>query len=356
MTLKDLGYNEQLETYRQEHQLEHLEPGRVIAEHKERYIVKTLDGEYQAELLGNLRFTAESRHDLPAVGDWVALSPYDEDKALIHAVFPRSSTMERLAVGQSGQTQIIATNVDYALIVLGADRDFNLNRLERYFTICHASKVAPIVVLNKIDLLSADERSAMIAQLAQRVPADIPVFPVSSLTQEGLEPVAAMITQGKTFCLLGSSGAGKSTLLNQLAGKEEMKTGAISSAVQKGKHTTTHRELIVLESGGILIDNPGLREVGIADAAGGLELTFDGILELAASCKFTDCTHQHEQGCAVLEALESGSLDADAYDNFLKMQRERDRFQRSKAEQRRKDKSQGKLYKRIQAEKRNRKY
>jgi ribosome biogenesis GTPase len=356
MTLEDLGYNEQLETYRREHQLHQFEAGRVISEHKERYIVKTAEGEYQAELLGNLRFTAESRYDLPAVGDWVAMAPYDDDKALIHAVFPRTSVIERKAVGRAGQTQIIATNVDYALIVQAVDRDFNLNRVERYLTICYASKVQPVIVLTKIDLVTPAVLNELLAGLTQRIASGVPVLPVSNLTREGIEPIAAYVQKGKTICLLGSSGVGKSTLLNQLAGKEEMKTAEISSSVNKGKHTTTHRELILLENGGILIDNPGMREVGIADASGGLEMTFDTIMELAASCKFKDCTHQHEKGCAVLEALGNGELDGDAYENFLKMQRERNRFETSKAEQRRKDKSLGKLYKRIMEEKKKRKY
>lgn len=354
MTLEDLGYTEYLENYRQQQHLERFEIGRVIAEHKERYIVKTAGEEYQAELLGNLRFTAESRRDLPAVGDWVAIAPYDDDKALIHAIFPRKSIIERKAVGRSGQSQIIATNVDYALVVQAVDRDFNLNRLERYLTICHASKVDPVVVLTKIDLIDEEELKQILEKVSARIAAEIPVLAVSNLTGEGLTPIAALIQKGRTISLLGSSGVGKSTLLNALAGKEQMKTADISEAVNKGRHTTTHRELIVLDNGGILIDNPGMREVGIADAAGGLEMTFDAIMELAAFCKFKDCTHQHEKGCTVLEALDDGTLDADAYENFLKMQREQARFSASKAEQRRKDKSLGKLYKRIQQEKRDR--
>ncbi|MEZ4992074.1 MAG: ribosome small subunit-dependent GTPase A, partial [Saprospiraceae bacterium] len=284
MTLEDLGYNEQLESYRLENHLTQFEPGRVISEHKERYVVKTVEGEYLAELLGNLRFTAESRNDFPAVGDWVAIAPYDDDKALIHAIFPRSSVIERKAVGRSGQTQIIATNVDYALIVQAVDRDFNLNRLERYLTICYASKVNPVIVLTKIDLITADELNKIMDNLSQRITPGIPILPVSNVNGMGLKPVAAYVKKGKTICLLGSSGVGKSTLLNQLAGKEEMKTGDISSAVNKGKHTTTHRELILMENGGILIDNPGMREVGIADTTGGLEMTFEAIVELADSC------------------------------------------------------------------------
>lgn len=355
MTLADLGYSHQLETYRQERQWQAFTLGRVISEHKERYTVKTEQGEFQSELLGNLRFTAESRYDFPAVGDWVAISEYDEDKALIHGIFPRNSIIERQAVGKSGQIQIIATNIDYGLIIQAVDRDFNLNRLERYLTICHASRVQPLLILSKVDLIEADRLIELTTLITERLK-EVIILPLSLITQTGLEAVKAHIHRGKTYCLLGSSGVGKSTLLNHLSGEMMMKTGAISSAVSKGKHTTTHRELILLENGGIMIDNPGMREVGITDASGGLEMTFESIIELAENCKFKDCTHQHEQGCAVLEALEAGDLDEAAYENFQKMQRERARFETSKAEQRRKDKNLGKLYKRIQEERRRKKF
>jgi ribosome biogenesis GTPase len=355
MTLEDLGYTPRLEQYRQENNLGSFDVARVTSEHKERYSVRNAAGEYQAELLGNLRFTAESRHDFPAVGDWVAMAAYDEDKALIHAIYPRTSILERQAVGRSGQTQIIATNIDYGLIVQAVDRDYNLNRLERYLTICHASRVSPIVVLTKIDLIDPASLQDLLETLGQRVQ-ETPVVALSNTTREGFEELAPHPEPGKTYCLLGSSGVGKSTLLNQLSGKVMMKTGHISDAVKKGKHTTTHRELILLPNGGIIIDNPGMREVGITDTGGGLEMTFETIVELAETCRFKDCTHQHERGCAVLEALDAGDLDEAAYENFLKMQREQARFSRSKAEQRRKDKDLGKLYKRIQEEKRKRRF
>lgn len=355
MTLEDLGYTQALEVYRKEKQLEDYTVGRVIAEHKERYQVLTTDGIYYSELIGNLRFTAESRHDLPAVGDWVAISEYDDDKALIHAVFPRHSLMERQAVGRSAQTQIIGTNIDYGLIVQAVDRDFNLNRLERYLTICHASKVEPIIILSKIDLVEPVVLNGLVDQLSRRI-SQPSIIPISNATREGFGQLEPLIQKGKTYCLLGSSGVGKSTLINHLSGKELMKTGEISDAVSKGKHTTSHRELILLDSGAILIDNPGMREVGITDLGGGLEMTFDRILELAENCRFKDCSHEHEDGCAILEGMENGDIDTDAYENFQKMQRESARFSASKAEKRRKDKQMGKLYKRIQEERRRNKF
>ncbi len=354
MTLEDLGYTEAMAGYQAENNLASFEVGRVIAEHKERYVVKTPDNEFDAELIGNLRFTAESRYDFPAVGDWVVFSEYDEGKALIHAIYPRHSIIERKAVSQSGKVQIIATNIDCGLLVQAVDRDFNLNRLERYLTICHASKVAPIIVLSKIDLITEEELQTILDQVNQRIK-DVPVVTVSSETV-GYSQLQPYIESGKTYCLLGSSGVGKSTLLNNLSGKEQMKTGEISSAVNKGRHITSHRELIVLDSGAILIDNPGMREVGIADTAGGLEMTFDAILEYAEDCRYKDCTHVHEEGCAVLEAIENGELDEDAYTNFRKMEKEKQHFETNAVERRKKDKQFGKMVKRIMKQKKKDKF
>jgi len=354
MTIWDLGYTEDLEKFRSAQNLSSFEIGRVASEHKERYVVKTNEGEFEAELIGNLRFTAESRYDFPVVGDWVAFSEYDQGKALIHAIFPRSSILQRKAVGKSARVQIIATNIDFALIVQAVDRDFNLNRLERYLTICNASKVEPVIVLSKIDLISESELESFESQTAQRVK-DIPIIPVSNQSN-GYYKLAALIKKGKTYCLLGSSGVGKSTIINSLSGKLQMKTGAISSSVNKGKHVTSHRELIVLDNGGILIDNPGMREVGIADTTSGLEITFDTIIEYAKDCRFKDCTHIHEVGCAVLTAVEEGTIDKGSYQNFLKMEREKQHFESNVQERRKKDKSMGKMYKSIMKQKKKDKY
>jgi len=355
MTYADLGLNIIHEQYRIEHHLGDFEVGRVIAEHRERYTVKTPEKEFDSELIGKIRFTADSRYDFPAVGDWVAFTEYDEGKALIHEVYPRHSIIERKAVGKASQVQIIATNIDFGLIVQAVDRDFNLNRLERYLTICNASKVEPLIVLSKIDLVDESILQVLLEQIAKRL-GEIPVLQVSNQRLNGYEALQPIIKAGKTYCLLGSSGVGKSTLLNHLSGEEKMKTGEISSSVSKGKHTTSHRELIVLPGGGILIDNPGMREVGIADMSGGLETTFETLLDYANECKFKDCTHMHEKGCAILAAVESGEIEEEAYYNFQKMERERVHFESSLQERRKKDRELGKLYKHIQQERRKTKY
>lgn len=355
MTLQDIGYNVALEKYGKVHNLDSFDVGRVVLEHKDRYVVKTATEELDAELIGNLRFTAESRYDLPAVGDWVAISEYDENKALIHAVYPRHSILERQAVGKSAETQIIATNIDFGLIVQSVNRDFSINRLERYLTICNTAKVTPIIVLSKIDLIDEQTLSALLDEIKERIK-EVQVIAISNQSHVGLDEVKAIIRKGKTYCLLGSSGVGKSTLLNQLTGKELMDTASISERIDRGKHVTTHRELIVLEDGGILIDNPGMRELGITDASAGLEITFDEIIELAQSCKFNNCTHSNEDGCAILDAVESGEVDADSYANFQKMEKERVFFESSVAEKKKKDKNFGKMIREVKKQRKRNKF
>jgi ribosome biogenesis GTPase len=307
-------------------------------------MVWTEKGELEAEITGNMRFTAKSREDFPAVGDWVALIVYDGDLAIIHQVFPRYSSIKRQAIGQFGEVQIIATNIDFAFLVQAADRDFNINRLERYLTICNTSRVKPVIVLSKTDLIDEAKLNAIVASIKARI-SHIPVLAISNETRDGYEAVYALIEKGKTYCLLGSSGVGKSSLVNNLSGKTLMRTDAISQSTHKGRHVTTNRELIVLENGGILIDNPGMREVGIADAGTGLEITFDLIFQLSRDCKFKDCTHTNEVGCAVLEAIENGKIDRASYENYQKMEREKAHFEATIAEKRKRDKEFGKIMK-----------
>ncbi len=354
MTIEDLGYNSELEKYRKEFNLDSFEIGRVILEHKDRYVVKTKNNEYDSELIGNLRFTAESKYDLPAVGDWVAISEYDDHKALIHSVYPRHSILERKAVGKQSQTQIIATNIDFALIIQSVNRDFNINRLERYLTICHDSKIKPIVVLSKIDLIDTSELENILEKINKRIK-DISIISISNLFQIGLEKIKSKLTKGKTYCLIGSSGVGKSTLINNLVGKDLMITGRISDSIDRGKHITTHRELIVTENG-VLIDNPGMREVGIADSTIGLEKTFETMVELSKDCKFKNCTHTTEIDCAVIAAVSKGKIDTHFYENYLKMEKEKEHFELTVAEKRKKDKDFGKMMKHFKKTRKSNKY
>ncbi|MBN2694651.1 ribosome small subunit-dependent GTPase A [bacterium] len=354
MKLESFGYNKQFEQLRIENNLQQFEVGRVILEHKERYIVKTEFGDLEAEITGNLRFSAESREDFPAVGDWVALTIYDSEFAIIHKIFPRLTMISREAIGQFGEIQIIATNIDYALLIQATDNNFNINRLERYLTICHTSKVSPIIVLTKIDLISDDDLSNIIESINQRVK-NVPIVAISNKTDVGFEKLNQFIEKEKTYCMLGSSGVGKSTLLNNLSGKNIMKTDEISKSTNKGKHVTTHRELTVLENGAILIDNPGMREVGIGDSSKGLEIVFDKIIELSKNCKFKNCTHKNELGCAIIEAIENDVIDKNSYQNYLKMEKEKQHFESTLLERRKKDKEFGKMVKGIKKDIKNRK-
>ncbi len=355
MKLEELGYNDKLEELRIENNLKNFEIGRVILEHKERYIVKTEKGELEAEITGNLRFSSKSREDIPAVGDWVALTIHDSDFSIIHSILPRYSVISRQAVGKFGEIQIIATNIDYALLVQAADRDFNINRLERYLTICNSSKVSPIIVLSKIDLIDENRTSEIVENIKSRIK-NVPILAISNESQDGYDKIIAIIEKGKTYCMLGSSGVGKSTLLNNLSGKSLMRTDSISQSTNKGRHITSHRELIILENGGILVDNPGMREVGIVDSAGGLEITFDLILRYSKNCKFKDCTHTNEIGCSVIEAVEKGEINRASYENYMKMEREKAYFESSVVERRKKDKGFGKMLKSYKKDMNKNKY
>jgi ribosome biogenesis GTPase / thiamine phosphate phosphatase len=352
MTLEDLGYTNDLENYRKEHNLDSFDIGRVILEHRDRYTVKTESNEYDCELIGNLRFTVTDNSELPSVGDWVAISEYDEGKALIHAVYPRISILERKAVGKLGQTQTIATNINVGLIIQSVNRDFSINRIERYLTICNASKIEPIIVLSKIDLIEELELEELMIQVHERIK-NVPILSISNESKIGINELKSRLTKGKTYCLLGSSGVGKSTLINSIIGEDIMETGEISKGIDRGKHITTHRELIVFENG-VLIDNPGMREVGITDTAAGVEMTFDDILNLSQDCRYNDCSHTNEDGCAVLTALENDELNPESYENFLKMEKERMHFESNARERKKKGKDLGKLIKNMK--KNNNKY
>jgi ribosome biogenesis GTPase len=284
------------------------------------------------------------------VGDWVAVTVYEGGLAIIHRILPRFSILKRNAVGRFGEVQVIAANIDHAFLIQAADRDFNLNRLERYLTICHASRVNPIVVLSKVDLINPEELSRLIEKIRLRI-SGIPLLALSTISGEGMDSLQNMLERGKTYCMLGSSGVGKSTLLNVLYGHTVMKTNTISDSTGKGRHVTSHRALVVLPNGGILIDNPGMREVGIADAGERLEVTFDRIARLAGDCRFKDCTHTTETGCAVREAVQKGEIDEEAYRNYLKLKKEEAYFESSLAERRKEDRAFGRMLKNYEKHK-----
>lgn len=352
ITLQDLGYNDKLENFRTSNNLLNFDVGRIISEHKERYIVKTIENEFEGEIIGNMRFSAKSRKDFPAVGDWVSISQFDIDKVIIYNILPRKNVIERQAVGKFGEKQIIASNIDYSFIVQSVDRDFNINRTERYLAICNTSEVSPIIVINKIDLIDTEDLNTISDSISKRIKG-VPILFISNETKNGYNELIKLIEKGKTYCLLGSSGVGKSTLLNNLIGATVMPTNTISESTSKGKHVTSHRQLFVLENGGLIIDNPGMREVGIGDVEKGLEITFTQIIELSANCKFKDCQHLNEVGCAVIEAVEQGIIEQSSYDNYLKLEREKQHYELNLIEKRKKDKQFGKMLKQYKKDTKN---
>ena len=232
------------------------------------------------------------------------------------------------------------------------NRDFNINRLERYLTICNASRIEPIIILSKIDLIEESELKELLTQVQKRIK-HVPLISLSNQSQIGVDQIKTLLIRGKTYCLLGSSGVGKSTLINSIVGDQLVKTGSISESIGRGKHVTTHRELMVLEKG-ILIDNQGMREICISESVYGFEMTFDEIFNLAQYCRYNDCTHTIECGCAVLMALDNDDLNPDSYENFLKMEKERKHFESNAQERKKKDKDLGKLIKNMK--KNNKKY
>ncbi|MFH2069216.1 MAG: ribosome small subunit-dependent GTPase A [Candidatus Omnitrophota bacterium] len=341
--LEDLGYNAFFESNRKTLRLTDYAVARIVAEHKEAYSVKGVNGEYLAKITGKHIFNATKREDYPAVGDWVSITELDKEQAVIHKILPRKTILRKKYSGKQ-EIQVIAANVDVAFIIESADRDYNLNRFERYFVLASEGNIKPAIILNKIDLISEVELNLRLGQIKNRFN-DVDVVATSTITEKGLNELVSYIVTGKTYCFLGSSGVGKSSLINKLLGRDVAKIREISESTGKGKHTTTERDMYFLRNGGIVIDNPGTREVGIAGASAGIEDTFDEITFLARKCKYLDCTHIHESGCAVLKAIKTKKLDENRYFNYVKLKKETEYYEMTEFEKRRKDRKFGKFIK-----------
>lgn len=346
MNITSLGFTQEYMRNTEAEMFSGFEISRVIKEFKERYIINDGSNDYEAEVVGNLRYAAKNREDFPAVGDFVLHQCFDEKSAIIHKVLPRTTVLKRQSVGKYADEQIIAANIDIAFIVQSVGHDFNINRLERYLTIVNAGNVLPVLVVTKTDLAEEGEPEALYAMIKERA-IQIPVYFISSITLDGFSELNKVFEKGKTYCFIGSSGVGKSTLVNKLLGEEQLETNTISDSTSKGRHTTSYRELIILDNGSIVIDTPGMRELGIADSSQGLEETFYNIMELSEQCRYSDCTHTTENGCAVIQAVENGELNEQSYQNYLRLEREKQHFQSTIAEKRSKDKEFGKMVKRV---------
>lgn len=321
MTLSALGWDDCCAQSFPPYSAAGLVPARVALEHKHAYVLLSPDGEFTATCTGRLLHASTRRADLPAVGDWVAMRTRPgEAHADIHAVLPRRTKFSRTAPGDTGGEQIVATNVDTVLLVTALDQNYNLRRIERYLAVAWESGAQPVVVLNKTDLHPA---AALVRAEVESIAAPAPVIALSAARGDGLEALEPWLAPGRTLALLGSSGVGKSTLINRLLGHDRQHTAAISVVVGKGRHTTTHRELIVAPSGVLVIDTPGMRELQLWDAgAATLDATFADVSALAARCRFSDCSHRGEPGCAIQAALDTGTLDPDRWASFQKLQRE----------------------------------
>jgi ribosome biogenesis GTPase len=319
-TLQALGWNDFFAQHFAPFSEEGFHVGRIALEHKHLYRIYTEHGELLGEIAGKMRYAAFGREDYPAVGDWVVISPRPEErKATIHAVLPRKSKFSRKAAGESVEEQIVATNVDTVFLVNALNHDFNLRRMERYLILAWESGANPVILLSKADL--CDDVEQKVAEV-ESIAVGVPVHVISSEQNMGLDAVRPYLNEGTTVALLGSSGVGKSTLINRLYGGDKQKVKEVREGDDRGRHTTTHRELICLPQGGLIIDTPGMRELQMWEADEGFRDAFDDIESLASGCRYRDCTHGKEPGCAIKAALKDGILSRARYDNYQKLQRE----------------------------------
>jgi len=318
--LKRYGWDAHFESGFESVWKEGLEPGRVLEESRQRFRVYTADGEIWAEVSGRFRFKACARESFPAVGDWVALRPLPgENRAIIEAVLPRKSQFVRKAAGKQTEAQVVGANMDWVFVVMSLNQDFNARRLERYLVLAWESGASPVVILSKSDL--CNDQGAAVTRIREAT-LNVPVHAISAMTGKGLKGLSAYLSVGKTIALLGSSGVGKSTLVNEFLGRPSLKTQPIRAQNDRGRHTTTTRQLFLLSGGALVLDTPGLRELQLWEAEDGVQMAFEEIEALARQCRFRDCAHQNEPGCAVREALAAGTLDENRFQSYEKLKRE----------------------------------
>lgn len=351
--LEKIGFNKSVQASVAPEILEQYDFARVVAAHKESYTISNGESDIFAELVGKLMFSASSPTDYPAVGDWVLVNFYDENTfAIIHEVVSRKSLLKRKTPGKKVDFQLIAANIDVAFIVQSLNENFNLRRLERYLVMVNESNIQPIVLLSKSDLLASEDIANKINDI-QIVMPDLQVIPFSNENESDLDSVREIMQPGLTYCLLGSSGVGKTTLINNLIGQSTYRTETVSKKESKGRHVTTHRQLTKLDCGAMVVDTPGMRELGVFSVDTGIEETFSEIMALAEKCQFNDCTHVKEKGCTVLDAIDKGLLSMDRYYNYMKMSKESTYNEMSYLEKRKKDKQFGKHCKTVMKHKKS---
>ena len=343
MKLSELGFNAWFQQKQDEMKRPELSAARITRVDRDRYLVRNEQGELQAEPTGRLLFSVDSSQDLPSVGDWVLVQYYNEDTlAIIHDLLPRKSFLRRKAAGKNIDYQMIASNIDAAFIMQSCDNNFNIRRMERYLVMAHDGHIEPIILLSKSDLMNEEELETKISEIRQ-AHIDARIIPLSTITDFGLQSLRQALEKGKTYCLLGSSGVGKTTLLNHLLGREEFETNTVREKDGRGRHTTTRRQLTLLDTGALLIDTPGMREIGMIDVGASIGESFSDIHELAVTCRFKDCTHTVETGCAILKAVENAELEEERYRSYLKLMKESEFHQMSYVEKRKEDKQFGRM-------------
>jgi len=343
--LESMGYSDWFKNRADEEKIAAHGVARVVSVHKNSYTVTKGGEDIFAELSGNLLYGTESSSDLPTTGDWVYADFYDNDShAVIYGVFPRKTLLKRKTAGKKVDFQLIAANIDVAFIIQSLNENFNLRRLERYLVMVNESGIEPVILLSKCDLIPNEEINDIKKKVLSIAP-QATVMEFSNLNRENIDSIIDSLKCEYTYCLLGSSGVGKTTLLNSIIGNGNFETQAVSKIQSKGRHTTTSRQLVRLENGAMIIDTPGMRELGSMSVDDGLDETFSEILTLSQSCKFSNCSHTNEKGCAILAAIEADVLSEQRYQNYLKMKKESEYNQMSYLEKRNKDKSFGKMVK-----------
>jgi len=345
MELQDLGFNEWFMQRLSESGKTDYRIARITSVNKGSYLVRNEDSEVLSELAGEFIFSAESKLHYPVVGDWAFVQYYNANTlAIIYDLLPRKTILRRKTAGKKVDYQMIASNIDVAFIVQSCDFNFNLRRLERYLVMINDSQIDPVILLSKSDLVSQKDLDSKVSEIRNTgVKCEIIAYSVE--TGSGLPQIQQILKSGMTYCLLGSSGVGKTTLLNYLIGRDAFKINLVREKDGKGRHTTSQRQLVVLDQGAMLIDTPGMRELGNIGVKSGIEKSFSDILKLAKSCRFSDCTHTHEVGCSVLRAVQTGSLNETHYLDYLKLKKESEYYQMSYIEKRRKDKKFGQFIK-----------